>query len=325
MSPVCPQCRTPGAVLYAQQPDRQTKRDGRWDVMRCPRCSLWWIAPMPTPALVATFYDQYHTHAGDRARLSGFQAVMTEAAVRRRAFRRPVVQRILAAAQRHPHALPARFVQYLTLGLLVRPDPPLGRLLDVGAGNGWFLRMMADLGWEVAGCEPDSRAARIAQDAGLPVVASTLRDDLWPAHTFAAITLRHVIEHLVDPMTTLTTCAHLLAPGGSLRILCPNTASRGAGQFGPYWRGLEVPRHVRLYNPDNLADLVRMTGCFGEIDVTTVDLNAWWFGWSSAEWQGHGSRLLAAASMLRPNHVVGTGEEVLLQARSILRPNPRSP
>lgn len=318
MKLVCPACGSSGSVLYAQQPDRQIPRAGRWDVARCPQCALWWIAPIPSPEEVAAFYDHYHTHTGDGARPSAFQGIMTAVALRRRLFRRPLVQRVLAYVSRRPRSLPSRVVQYFTLGLPIVPHSqtaPLGRLLDVGAGNGWFLRMMADLGWDVAGCEPDPNAARLAQQAGVPIVASALGDGLWPAQTFSAITLRHVIEHLLDPAATLAVCANLLAPGGSLRILCPNSASRGARRFGPDWRGLEVPRHVRLYNPDNLAHLVRATGCFADIDVSTIDLNAWWFGWSSAEGKGRGSQIEAAARMMVPNRVAGTGEEILLTAR----------
>ncbi len=313
-------------MLYGDQPDRLTARAGRWDVAECAGCGLWWIAPPPAPDAVATFYGQYHTHTASTGRASGFQAAMAAVAVRHRLFSRPTVQRwLLNSTRRHPSRLSARLVQYLTLALPIRPHPDHRTLLDIGAGNGWFLRMMEDLGWDVQGCEPDPVAAQVAMDrAQVRVHPSALTPDLWPPGTFSAITMRHVIEHVLDPVEVLDTCATLLEPGGWLSILCPNTSSRGAQRFGPYWRGLEVPRHVRLYNPANLAQLLTSTRKFSVARVYTINLNAWWFGWSSEQLKGSGSPLVAAAHMLRRDsfqHGVSlTGEEILLLARRILAP-----
>lgn len=321
MTHCCPQCGSAGTVLYADQPDRLMVGVGRWDVAQCPGCGLWWIVPPPAPDAIATFYGRYHTHLAGTDRTSGFQAAMTAIAVRHRLFRRPIVQRWLArSTRRRPSTLPARLVQYLTLALPVRPQSDHRTLLDIGAGNGWFLRMMGALGWDVHGCEPDAAAARVAVDrAGVPVRPSVVTADLWPPHTFSAITMRHVIEHLLDPLEVLDTCANLLEPGGWLSILCPNTGSRGAQRFGPYWRGLEVPRHVRLYDPTNLAQLVTSTKNFAILHVRTINLNAWWFGWSSERLRGTRSPLVSAVGMLRRDSyqrgMVDTGEEILLLAR----------
>ncbi|MDA8206747.1 MAG: class I SAM-dependent methyltransferase [Thermaerobacter sp.] len=322
MTRACPLCGEHGTLLYEQEPDRLFAHEGRWDVAECRDCGLWWIDPEPTPDAVASFYTRYHTHGLPHDRASAFQASMTYFAVRRRVFRRSSVRRLLAWGVRQPRdALAARVVRYLTAGLPLHPDPTQRRLLDVGSGNGWFLRMMADLGWQVHGCEPDPTAVHRAGLAEVDVRPVPLTPDLWPPGTFSAITLRHVIEHLGDPVSTLEACAALLEPGGRLQILCPNTASLGSAAFRQHWRGLEVPRHVRLYNPDNLARLIRSVGGFTVETVTTETLNAWWFGWTSARLQGAPWPGQAAYRLARAEHcrrlLVGAGEEIILEARRI--------
>ena len=129
------------------------------------------------------------------------------------------------------------------------PRPPAkARLLDVGCGNGAFLAHMRRLGWEVHGLEPDPDACAAAAAAGIDVSVGTLADVTWPEATFQAVTMSTVLEHLPDPRATLQACRRLLAPGGMLHIVTPNTEALGAERFGAHWRGLEAPRHLVLFN-----------------------------------------------------------------------------
>ena len=45
------------------------------------------------------------------------------------------------------------------LGLLFPPFRPGGRLLDIGCGHGWYVRIMRDWGWDAIGVEADGGAA----------------------------------------------------------------------------------------------------------------------------------------------------------------------
>jgi 2-polyprenyl-3-methyl-5-hydroxy-6-metoxy-1,4-benzoquinol methylase len=134
---------------------------------------------------------------------------------------------------------------------------PGGRLLDVGCGNGHFLALMRQLGWETTGLEVDREAATVARRTfGLDVLCSSLADAKFPTDHFDAITLRHVIEHLPDPAFCLNECRRILKPMGRLSVITPNVASLGHKLFKAAWRGLEVPRHFVLFTPSTLSQCV---------------------------------------------------------------------
>jgi 2-polyprenyl-3-methyl-5-hydroxy-6-metoxy-1,4-benzoquinol methylase len=80
------------------------------------------------------------------------------------------------------------------------------------------------------------------------------------------VTLSHVIEHVHDPVETLRHCCRVLEPGGYLWIETPNVDSAGYATFGRFWRGLEAPRHLVIFNADSLARLLRQVG-FDRVEV----------------------------------------------------------
>jgi SAM-dependent methyltransferase len=72
--------------------------------------------------------------------------------------------------------------------------------------------------------------------------------------------MSHVIEHVHDPVATLGAVFSLLRPGGFLYVDTPNIDALGHESYGRYWRGLEPPRHLVLFNRNSLRDLLRAQG-----------------------------------------------------------------
>lgn len=153
-------------------------------------------------------------------------------------------------------------------------DQTPGTLLDVGCGDGRFLRFMQEHGWNVAGVEVDPQAVEQARKQyGLEVFCGELgAANLSPA-SFDAITLRHVIEHVPNPVGLLAQCKTLLKPGGLLVVVTPNTSSLGHQKFGRHWMGLDVPRHLMLFNTASLTKCAQAAGC-RVISLTTSAANA---------------------------------------------------
>ena len=81
-----------------------------------------------------------------------------------------------------------------------------------------------------------------------------------PQGSFQAISMVHVIEHLIDPAATLKTLHDLLAPGGRLLVVTPNVASLGHAIFGESWRELDPPRHLYLFSQESLIKTVETAG-----------------------------------------------------------------
>ena len=70
----------------------------------------------------------------------------------------------------------------------------------------------------------------------------------YPADSFDAVIMSHVIEHVPQPRELLAECARLLKLGGRLVMLTPNAESFGLDYYGRCWRGLEPPRHLQIFS-----------------------------------------------------------------------------
>jgi 2-polyprenyl-3-methyl-5-hydroxy-6-metoxy-1,4-benzoquinol methylase len=161
------------------------------------------------------------------------------------------------------------------------PNPGQGRkLLDVGCGSGSKLARMRELGWEVEGLDADPRAVEVARSKGLNVHLGELQDVQYPPDHFDAVHIHHVIEHVLDPIALIRECYRVLAPGGTLVALTPNSESWGHRHFGRDWRGLEPPRHLYIFSAASLGKAAAMAGLM-QLKIGTTARGARWFSTNS--------------------------------------------
>jgi 2-polyprenyl-3-methyl-5-hydroxy-6-metoxy-1,4-benzoquinol methylase len=145
---------------------------------------------------------------------------------------------------------------------------PPGRLLDVGCGDGAFLREAAGYGWTVSGTEFSPAGARLARAAGVPVFAGELREARFPDAGFDVITCWHVIEHVADPRRLLAEMHRLLTPGGALLLATPNLNDRifqsayvlARRRRPRLYEADEREVHLFIYSADTLQKLVASEG-----------------------------------------------------------------
>ena len=57
-----------------------------------------------------------------------------------------------------------------------------------------------------------------------------------------------MFEHLHDPLAILAEIRRILAPDGMLILRTPSLDSWDARVFGPYWAGLDSPRHLAIFS-----------------------------------------------------------------------------
>ena len=115
--------------------------------------------------------------------------------------------------------------------LLCRHLPAHARLLEIGCGQGLFLRLFAQAGLQVKGIEPSHSAAKIARAAGLDVTEGYFTRATSPQGPFDAVVVAHVLEHIERPAEFIADIA-AVAPGGLLLLVQAN------------WRGW-VPRKTK--------------------------------------------------------------------------------
>jgi SAM-dependent methyltransferase len=106
---------------------------------------------------------------------------------------------------------------------LVEERYPKGTLLDVGCGDGLFLKVARDAGWDADGIEFSPEGARRSSlRIGRPVAMGDLAQAKGLRGPFDVVTLWHVLEHLADPGAMLGAVRGRLRAGGLLVVAVPN-------------------------------------------------------------------------------------------------------
>lgn len=128
-----------------------------------------------------------------------------------------------------------------------------GRLLDIGAGTGDFLKIAKNKGWQIDGVEPDLGARALA--AAKQVSLRSSIDDVVN-ETFDVVSLWHVLEHMSNLDETIKRIESFVRPGGYLIIAVPNFRSFDAKHYGSFWAAFDVPRHLWHFSRRSLERIV---------------------------------------------------------------------
>ena len=259
--PACPLCETQGRELYRDLRDRYWDAPGTWGFLECPRCRHVWLNPLPEPEDIPKLYGSYYTHRPPvPTDVSPSRALAIRAAFVGLGYDSAAltsVDRQVAWWLRHVPPLWDAFAREARF----LPASPGGILLDVGCGEGSFLRRMGDLGWRVVGLEPDPRAAAVARSgSGADIIEGPIEGTDLGRARFDAITMIHVIEHVRDPIAALRAVCSALKPGGTFAALTPNAEGRGHRVFGSAWFHLDPPRHLHLFRSRNLRSVAERAG-----------------------------------------------------------------
>ena len=192
-------------------------------VVRCKKCGLIYISPRPKAKLVVSGYS----YAKDEQYVSQEKG---------------------------------RIITFGNCLKIVKKMRGNGRLLDIGAASGIFVKLAADEGYDALGIEPSVWMCELAKRLyNANVLPGTLDDTEFEDDSFDIITMWDVLEHVPDPMATLKKVKRILKPGGFLIVNYPNIADPLAKLFGRKWWFL-LSVHLFYFTPETLSSYMKHLG-----------------------------------------------------------------
>jgi SAM-dependent methyltransferase len=233
----CPVCGGVDAAPFATGFDYELRTcRNQWWFVQCIECDHVRLDPRPVVSALTTIYPA-HYYAYNFAGQVHPLAVRGKAWLDRR--------KMASIRQRLPR--------------------PVTSYLDVGCGDGRFLRAMEQVGLNrsrLYGLELDRRIADRLRGEGYQVDCARVEDSSLIADgALDLITMFHVIEHVDRPDTIVAKLARWLAPGGVLAIETPNRDSLDARFFQrTFWGGYHFPRHWHLFTTEGLLRLLAQSG-----------------------------------------------------------------
>jgi SAM-dependent methyltransferase len=201
--------------------------------VRCRSCGLVYLRPRPAAAELQRIYPP-HYHAFD------FSAEKYGLAwtVRRRLEARRLL----------------RFCRGLPAG---------SRILDVGCGDGFHLKLLREFGhptWQLEGVDTSDLAVAAGRRSGFVVHQGAVETLPLEAARYDLALLIATIEHVPNPAEVLAAIRTLLRPGGRVAVVTDNAAAWSHAVFrGRYWGGYHFPRHLYLFDPATLRQLAELT------------------------------------------------------------------
>jgi 2-polyprenyl-3-methyl-5-hydroxy-6-metoxy-1,4-benzoquinol methylase len=194
-------------------------------VVRCAHCGLQLTNPQPSDAELAAIY--------------GPNYVLVE--------NDPAGEAMVLESKR------ATADHYLDL-LAAAGVKPRGQLLEIGCGQGNFLRQAANRGFDVTGVEYSSFACERAR-ANLDGRGRVLQGEITvlapETAAYDVCVLCDVIEHVRDPRAFLGEIVRLLRPGGTLLVVTPSLDSWSARLLGSRWMEYKA-EHLVYYSAATL-------------------------------------------------------------------------
>ncbi len=247
---ICPLC---GAgkprVAIARGPDFEYRTTSfqEFTLVRCLGCDMVLLDPRPVDAAIARLYPSNY----EPYRFKSLPALIRRG--------REIMQRS----------------KVRVVGRYARPG---ATVVDVGCGAGDLLRLLSNalgrtlrlIGWDYPGPHLDA-----LEGAGIEVIAAPI-DETHVPRDVDLFVLNQVIEHFPDPGRVIAFLARALRPGGHILIETPDTRGLDALLFSSrYWGGYHIPRHMVLFNRDNLRRLVERSG-LRVLETTSLASPAFW-------------------------------------------------
>jgi len=176
------------------------------------------------------------------------------------------------------HGFTQKFCVKRRIKIVIKATKNIGgnKLLDIGCGDGAFIRELSKLAWEVAGTEIQHT---LDFKEGLVIKESV--EEMYAYGPYDCITMWHSLEHMKDISTLLDQVKGILKPNGKLIVAVPNNRSIQSKVFRSKWLHLDVPRHLYHFQDSSLESFLRTKGFIIE-ELNYQEFEYDLFGWTQS-------------------------------------------
>jgi len=142
---------------------------------------------------------------------------------------------------------------------------PPARVLELGASHGGFVALLEQAGFEATGLEISPWVAGFARDAfGVTMLEGPIEDQQIAPASFDIVVALDILEHLPDPIGTISRCCDLLSEEGILLLQTPCrppslSVEHLRNDNHPFARML-LPEHLFLFPREALGELLSRVG-----------------------------------------------------------------
>ena len=201
-------------------------RENGCTALQCSQCKLIYVHPRPDPGTVADIYGH------DTAHVSAKWLVLSEFDKR----------------------LHARF----TLNI-IKNHADNGRLLEIGAGAGFFLDEARECGYTVSGLELNGRLAEYCKRYHGIECDVEFINETEESPRYDLIYHCDVLSHFPDPSKEFRAIHRRLRSGGLMVFETGNLGEMDP-RYDKYIREWQLPDHLFLLTVDNIRSLLEQTG-----------------------------------------------------------------
>lgn len=228
--PVCPLCGHAEATIQYSYSDMK--------IARCEKCGLWRSCPRYSAEQLTAYYREKH------------YSPQREAAGAYDEWRRRN-----AGVWEHN----ARQILKDATARGLNKDRLL-RVLDVGAGHGFFIDECRTLSIDAHGIETSPDAVRYATEKLQVEVRNIPLEELSSTERYDVITLWGVLEHVPDPLETMRHVHAHLNDGGVTWVMTPNTNALERYVKGANYFNFLNKTHLTHFHRETLQALLEKAG-----------------------------------------------------------------
>jgi SAM-dependent methyltransferase len=247
----CPLCTSTSFVLWTKAKDLLHQlSDKEFAYSKCATCRVVFQSERPYSKDIASFYpvdySPYQPLGQDH-----FPAPIPEVLKNPVGFWDKILNVFLSSRKDKTGAIIESYY---------KPPSADSVFLDFGCGSADHLNRAKRLGWsKTIGMDFVPQAIAELPLGGHKAVLydSELAWENIADASVDLIRMNHVVEHLYEPKVVLKALMAKLKKGGVLHIATPNPSGHAAQKFRKFWRGLDCPRHIMLYNPLVLAKIMK--------------------------------------------------------------------